>query len=658
MQIVGIYIYNGVKKILKNLKENTWYPFGDIENCEGIFSSEEKYKEIKNTLKENRTFVQKLYRRGNKEILEEKSPFININCIVGKNGSGKSTLLEIYHAIINNFAYEINKNLYTVFKPIFVYGFNAALYFELDGEIGCIKISNNKSFESQENRRSKISFYYINEINLQEIKNMPDLKEKIYSHFFYTIATNYSFYSYAGLQNDWIDNIFQKNDGYFTPTVLVPYRYNNTIEFNKEYHLAQERIKILSILLCLSNNDSFFENYLPYEINYVLKDYETNLLAKIRGLLTKQDIISSIYSSDDLNEIKNNELLKNLNIAWIKKLKKLGIEEKNDSAYKASVLYLCYKTIKIFKTYGTLIFGKNYSLSDNVSEIVEHLADITKLNHINLKIIQCINFLKDRFYTVTLEENIVSIEKFMKYFKSKKLDFSYDNIFIFLPPDFFDIDISYKKKNTSEIMHLYDLSSGEQQFLYSVSYFVYHIKNVESIQNDSENRVFYKNVSLILDEAELYYHPEYQRMFISKMLDIFNRSHFEKIDSINITVITHSPFMLSDVPSSNILCLNNGYPETKFLQKTLGANIYDLLKNQFFMDSSIGGVPEKIINEIIDLYEGNKEKNINTTNEEISFYRQFVQEIGDEYLVDSLGSMLSEIEKRINDAENRLFTNK
>lgn len=666
MQILGIYIYNSDKRLLKNLQENAWYPFGNIENCEGVFSNKEKYERIKNNLKNDQHFLHNLYGERNKVNSIQNSPTININCIVGKNGSGKSTLLEFYYAIINNFASEINKSLqgehYITFDPIFVYGFDAALYFELDGEIGCIKISNSKKIEPQKNDFSKISFFYISEINFQEIKNIPDLKEKIYKHFFYTIATNYSFYSYAGIENYWIDNMFQKNDGYSTPMVLVPYRRNNTIEFDKEYHLAQERIKVLSILLCLSNNDSFFENYLPYEISYNLKDYETDLLSKIKELLTNQDSISSIYNSYDLEEIENNELLKNLNSVWTKKLKKLGIEEQHDDVYKASVLYLCYKTIKIYKTYGTLIFEKDYSLSSNLNEIVEYFADNKKLNHINLKIIQCINFLKDRFYKVTLKENILPIEEFMKYFKSKELDFTYDNVFVYLPPDFFDIDVVYKKKNTSELMHLCDLSSGEQQFLYSISYFVYHIKNVESIQNDSENRIFYKNISLILDEAELYYHPEYQRMFISKMLEIFNRSHLEKIDSMNITIVTHSPFMLSDIPSSNILCLNKGFPEIKYFQKSLGANIYDLLENQFFMESSIGGVPEKVINEIIDLYEKSKEKVVNINDEKMNFYKKFVQEIGDDYLQDSLDVMLSEINKnmnkQINYAENKLYPNR
>ena len=77
MQVLGIYIHNSDKKILKNLKENTWYPFINIENCEGIFSSKKEYERIKNSLKESNFFVQRLYRWKPKEKSESRTPLIN-----------------------------------------------------------------------------------------------------------------------------------------------------------------------------------------------------------------------------------------------------------------------------------------------------------------------------------------------------------------------------------------------------------------------------------------------------------------------------------------------------------------------------------------------------------------------------------------------------
>lgn len=61
------------------------------------------------------------------------------------------------------------------------------------------------------------------------------------------------------------------------------------------------------------------------------------------------------------------------------------------------------------------------------------------------------------------------------------------------------------------------MSSGERQMLYSLSYVLYHIKNIQSVKED-ENRVGYHNICLIFDEVELYYHPDYQRRFLGMLL--------------------------------------------------------------------------------------------------------------------------------------------
>lgn len=62
-------------------------------------------------------------------------------------------------------------------------------------------------------------------------------------HYFYTIVTNYSIYSFNekdydtkclwnpdgidGVDGSWIGGLLHKNDAYTSPVVLVPYRENN-----------------------------------------------------------------------------------------------------------------------------------------------------------------------------------------------------------------------------------------------------------------------------------------------------------------------------------------------------------------------------------------------------------------------------------------------
>ena len=70
-------------------------------------------------------------------------------------------------------------------------------------------------------------------------------------------------------------------------------------------------------------------------------------------------------------------------------------------------------------------------------------------------------------------------------------------------------------------------------------------------------------------------------------------------------IITHSPFVLSDIPTTNILALQEGKPQARELQ-SFGANIHDLLNSNFFMlEGSRGKFAELVIREIVkalDLY--------------------------------------------------------
>ena len=54
-----------------------------------------------------------------------------------------------------------------------------------------------------------------------------------------------------------------------------------------------------------------------------------------------------------------------------------------------------------------------------------------------------------------------------------------------------------------------------------ISSIVYHLKNIDSVEEAKYNgpthieyMFQYKNVSIVLDEIELYFHPEFQRKFI------------------------------------------------------------------------------------------------------------------------------------------------
>jgi hypothetical protein len=180
-----------------------------------------------------------------------------------------------------------------------------------------------------------------------------------------------------------------------------------------------------------------------------------------------------------------------------------------------------------------------------------------------------------------------------------------------LPPPIFRAEIKLTDKNvelqtadysTLELSDFNELSSGEKQQIYSVSSILYHLRNLNSVEETNDEVIKYKNVNLILDEIELYYHPEYQRKYLGHLLRMLSKAYLDEIDSINICLITHSPYVLSDIPDFYTLRLNRGKTEDnpeKRIQ-TFGANIHDLLSDSFFMDQGFMGEHAKeVIQELI-----------------------------------------------------------
>jgi predicted ATP-binding protein involved in virulence len=178
-----------------------------------------------------------------------------------------------------------------------------------------------------------------------------------------------------------------------------------------------------------------------------------------------------------------------------------------------------------------------------------------------------------------------------------------------IPPSIFDIEFILKdiqKENSTSTSTFNDLSSGEQQMIHAIQSVIYHLNNLQSVNYSVVDRVKYKSINVVFDEIELYFHPEYQRKFINELLKSLKKVYLGKkvgVQSINIQFLTHSPFILSDIPTNNILKLENGnkVPFDNF-EKTFGANIHEQLTQSFFMESTTGEFALEKINGIVGFY--------------------------------------------------------
>lgn len=595
LRLIGLYLHPMDANISKNLKPG-WYPFGKYPEPQNGFIEVPPVSDI----------AANIYKTS------YKSPKITVGCIVGKNGAGKSSLLDIFYRIINNLACALSctKNSPIPSHLSYANGVNAELYYVCDGKLTRIECAyENVSVYREDN------LGFMTKIQMRQANF-----DKILKGFFYTIAVNYSIYSFNEydygnhsldvVEGKWLDGLFHKNDGYMTPITLVPYRTNGSIDINRENELAHQRILVFSLLF-LAKKKQFPYGYRPKYVSFHLREnYQKETWDKFLNAHKEWDYSLLENFRVELENVWEDFVSGDL----------VAVFGKDSEMYKLVLFYLSYKSLKICLTYNDyydqlgldLLKGidktKHESdikyLNAHLPMIAERVVEKIKeqpINHITLKIHQCLDYIKRHESRTEARETAYT-------FISRSPAKTYEEVFLHLMyPSFFDMDIEYVRvgkkmadkydtfeRDSNTSFELSKMSCGEKQMMYMISYVIYHLNNIQSVDSD-KYRIPYHYVNLVFDEAELYYHPEYQRRFVAMLLESLNAAGIDrrKIRSVNILIATHSPFILSDVLTENTLYLSEGNP-VKVDKQTFGANYYDMLRSSFFFTNSpIGDVAAK-----------------------------------------------------------------
>jgi len=600
MQIVYYYIEE-----LNDIKQQN-INFGD----KYIFKYDPKSKEL--TADENELYIENFYGDN-----------INITAIIGENGSGKTSLL-------NNLI-QLNDLFFNTYKFIVITKINDIYTISYQG----------------------IDNVYLNE-NIKGFKTNRIIKEN-----------DYNSESNSGIISIDYSNVFNNTNLIYYNNILDFHTnsLNNDIINISTQHLLYNFSKIKS---------SDFEYNLAY--NYSVKED-----LKIIDFITSNEIIKSMVKIPE-------EINLSFNLISLLYLKKGYIKEfdhffnflknnQNDIIIRAKVNQLVY----LF----CYFVDDNIEISSKAAGNVE--GKLIPFTEKNIKLRN--EFIKEIVNQINISIN--SIEPFKKIFNNKIIDIINNNVWhhnytedinnylVLLDdvidstelnnPEFINLKISsnfIKKiielsgrltRNRPFITINYrSISSGEKSLLTMFSR-LHHVFKSWSLNDEN-------NLLIFIDEVDLYFHPDWQKQLISKLLE-FLKIYF-KNKKIHLIFTANNPLMISDILSYNTIFLqkidnnttiiNNSLKDHK---NTFAANIHTLLSDSFFMKNGTMGDFAK--NKLNDIIEKLNHKKGEIPPEEREKIKKTIKLIGEPIIRKKLLNMYNEfygdeIISRLEQLENRI----
>lgn len=574
---------------------------------------------------------------------------VSVCAIVGKNGSGKSSTVDLLIRMINNLSAVLlgeKFNFAAAEHLHFIDYVYAELVFRIGNAIYVLE-ERGRRIVLHKYMRNRASGYRFMKVQEEELLSEPTTLETttrllkkhkkgrvILKSLFYTLVCNYSLYGFnyrdyfkeatpverllklykkkGELKTDelvedhlWLKGIFHKNDGYQTPIVLHPMRQDGRLNITKENLLAKERMCNLLFYKDAAGN------YPQRVINGNLHIIALHICPTTNRKFARDKMLQYIGIGKQQNiSLHFDDIYQWILDFW-------------DSRYNFKVCltgqkldqdacdYIVYKTLKIISNYRKYhpvynYLSKKASTYDEFCNRLQSLAE--DYTHITKKLLRTIMYVKKDIYVdASNYYNLADLDESIEQFTGEELHPRYRLQEIdLLPPPIFDVTLLLKKDGQEGIIDFRNLSSGERQIAYTISNFMYHLVNVDSEWNDYYHDfahwevIKYRYVNVIFDEVELYFHPEMQRSFMGLLHQALQNAKFRNLRGINIMLATHSPFILSDIPHSNVLCLGEN---ANGVEGTLGANIIELLGNSFFLSSVIGKVATQEIKRLIGLYQ-------------------------------------------------------
>ncbi|PFE58305.1 hypothetical protein CN318_01535 [Bacillus cereus] len=530
------------------------YRYKKLYNFQMNFGSEYVFEFEGDTLnvRDNDLYLKDFFNINKKQYLEgEESNNIkglDISVIVGENGVGKTTVLQLLQDIlVGNHrdsslqGGEFDGDYFLIYEEDKKVFFENNLHEDLNIQYSCKGIR----LISKRIDREKYNLIFFS--NILDIRLLQMSPHEFFERVNYLdISTNYL--SYKAKEN----------------IRFLNQEVHNQILFLKKYsHLIKEK-KLLSIPqhVSLYTYEEFLDNYLESgyfsdgdvydliekmdkDLFRVVEDDDFNTTLKrflILGYFTQISIsLESIENGfmEVTDESTQMELWNKIFVSKFKSVSEEGFIGEVESIFMG-YLGSYDKELEVIKTKNRQFLNLYASLKSTVfTEEADYIAD-------DDKVIEGLVF---------------------ELYNDKGNNFLVENY-----GDFFsDTDVFR--------FSWHELSSGEYSMLTLFSRF-----NITEYELEKKD-----NIIILIDEGDLYFHPQWQKDWIFYFIELVNII-FDA--NIQLILTTHSPFILSDIPTTNVTFMskdsNKGFLELGS-NRTFAGNIVELFTNSFFLQDGLVG---------------------------------------------------------------------
>jgi hypothetical protein len=592
-----IYLWLDGYNRLDDYHQEKGYLFEDIGlnlSSEFFVSHEKKNDVIDVHVKRNSKYQENFF-SGN---------ISDVKVLVGNNGTGKSTIINILFDIIANNGFKCKSSesifiLYEEEKEIYCYSAKWVSVDIVELPDGYSKGTKKISFKKD------IPIYYSSEFDCYSYNNY------LYNSDFCTFDFDNSDY-----RNISTSALYYRDE----TTVLLSQMSENEYDSRKRnklsYHREMEQNRLLDLIL---NAGKKFFDIIPIPQKIVLCPIQENIECGIEVLakiLVKEhsswtslyDILPDSYFGDITRDEDDEEEMKEIVEKFLYDCRS-SILNDVDNLLRFAIMMNCIRSFSNDKELD-LIYDINWKLFRyEPQKVIQQFFDINP-------------FIPIGKLGKRIESIIRCTEKCDKYDGKVFFDLSSNGFALQQVKSLYN----YMHTGIPALQFKFTraLSSGENEFLR------FYSRLYDCIKKVSRNNLSLDSIYLFVDEADLFLHPEWQRKwfdtFISLIDDMKERlkkipkdgckNKEEKIINsgekikIQLIVATHSPFMLTDCLSENVLKLRREDNFGKVFVDTresspLAGNILDILQTGFFLKSSMGVLTENKINDLINHLKSN-----------------------------------------------------